>query len=83
MRRRTPRKQMKRIHVGSRVRIADGMILNAALRSPAERRPEPGQMVWAGRDASVTGYQRDAGNRWLYALKDAPGLWPEEWIDPI
>ncbi len=83
MRRRTPRRQMKRIHVGSRVRIAVGMILNAALCWPAERRPEPGQMVWAGRDASVTGYQRAAGNRSLYALKDAPGLWPEEWIDPI
>jgi hypothetical protein len=55
------RKQMKRIHVGSRVRIAEGTILNAALRWPAERRPEPGQMVWAGRDASVTGYQRGAG----------------------
>jgi hypothetical protein len=40
-------------------------------------------MVWAGRDASVTGYQRGAGNRSLYALKDAPGLWPEEWLDPI
>ncbi len=76
-------RQMKRIHVGSRVRIADGTILNAALRWPAEHRPEPGQMVWAGRDASVTGYQRGAGNRSLYTLKDAPGLWPEEWIDPI
>ncbi len=59
------------------------MVLNAALRGPAERRPEPGQMVWAGWVASVTGYRRDAGNRSLYALKDAPGLWPEEWIDPI
>jgi WS/DGAT/MGAT family acyltransferase len=68
------RKQMKRIHVGSRVRIADGATLHAALRGPAERRPEPGQMLWTGRDASVTGYQRGAGNRSLYALKDAPGL---------
>ncbi|MEJ2336927.1 MAG: hypothetical protein P8Y26_15040 [Gemmatimonadales bacterium] len=74
---------MKRIHVGSRVRIADGTTLHAALRGPAERRPEPGQMLWAGRDASVTGYQRGAGNHSLYALKDAPGLWPEEWLDPI
>jgi hypothetical protein len=56
-----PRKQLKRIHVGSRVRSADGTILDAALRWPAERWPEPGQMVWAGRDASVTGYQRGAG----------------------
>ena len=76
-------KQMKRIHIGSRVRIADGTILDAALRWPSERRPEPGQMVWAGRDASVTGYRRGVGNRPLYALKDAPGLWPEEWIDSI
>ena len=74
---------MKQIHVGSRVRIADGTILSAALRGPAERRPEPGQMLLAGRDASVTGYQRGAGDRSLYALKGAPGLWPEEWIDPI
>jgi len=76
-------KQMKRIHIGSRVRIADGTILDAALRSPTEHRPEPGQMVWAGRDANVTGYRRGVGNRPLYALKDAPGLWPEEWIDSI
>ena len=74
---------MKQIHVGSRVRIADGTILNAALRCPVERRPEPGQMVWAGRDTSVTGYQRGAGDCSLYALKGAPGLWPEEWVDPI
>jgi hypothetical protein len=40
-------------------------------------------MLWAGRDASVTGYQRGADNRSLYALKDAPGLWPEEWLDPL
>jgi hypothetical protein len=74
---------MKRVHVGSRVRIADRPILDAALRGPAERRPEPGQMVWAGRDTSVMGYQRRPGNCPLYALKNAPGLWPEEWIDPI
>jgi hypothetical protein len=73
---------MKRIHVSSRVRIADGTILNAALRGPAKRRPAPGQMVWAGRAASVIGYQRGAGNRSLYTLTGAPGLWPEEWIDP-
>jgi hypothetical protein len=77
------RGQMTRVHVGSRVRIADGAILNAALRGPAERRPEPGQMTWAGRDASVIGYQRGAGNGSLYALKGAPGLWAEDWIDPI
>ena len=74
---------MKRIQVGSRVRIADGAILHAALGWPAERRPEPGQMLWAGRDTSVTGYRRSAGDRSLYALKEAPGLWPEEWVDPI
>ena len=74
---------MKQIHVGSRVRIADGTILNAALRCPVERRPEPAQMLWAGRDTSVSGYQRSAGGRSLYALQGAPGLWPEEWVDPI
>jgi hypothetical protein len=30
-----------------------------------------------------TDNQRGAGNRSLYALKDAPGLWPEQWLDPI
>jgi hypothetical protein len=74
---------MKQIHVGSRVRIAAATILDAVLRCPPNRRPEPGQMVCAGRDTSVTGYQRGAGDRSLYALKGAPGLWSEEWVDPI
>jgi len=74
---------MKQMQVGSRVRIADGAVLHTALHGPAERRPEPGQMLWAGRDASVTGYQRGAGDRSLYALKGAPGLWPEEWLGLI
>ena len=74
---------MKRIRVGSRVRIAAAASPHAAPGCPAERRPEPGQMVWAGRDTSVTGYQRGSGDRSLYALKGAPGLWPEEWVDPI
>ena len=75
---------MKRIHLGSSVRIADGAILLEALRRwPSDLRPEPDQMVWAGRKASVTGYRRRPEGRSLYALKDAPGLWPEEWIDPL
>jgi hypothetical protein len=72
-----------RIHLGSSVRIADGAVLLAALRGQADLRPEPGQMLWAGRKTSVTGYRRSPENGSLYALKDAPGLWPEEWIDPI
>jgi hypothetical protein len=40
-------------------------------------------MLWAGRHASVTGYRRGGGNTSLYALKDAPGFWAEEWIDPV
>ena len=74
---------MKQIHIGSRVRVADGTTLVAALRGPVERRPEPGQMVSAGRDTLVLAYHRGAGNRSLYALKAAPGLWPEEWVTPI
>lgn len=70
---------MTRIHLGSRVRIADG----AALYAATGLRPEPGQMLWAGREASVTGYRRSPDDRSLYALKGAPGLWLEEWIDPI
>jgi hypothetical protein len=57
--------------------------MTAALGLPAERRPEPGQMVLAGRLARVTRYLRDARERSMYALQDAPGLWPEEWLDPI
>ena len=72
-----------RIHLGSSVRIADGAVLLAALRGQADLRPEPGQMLWAGRKASVTGYRRRPEGRSLYALKDAPGLWAEEWIDPL
>lgn len=74
---------MTQIHLGSSVRIADGAVLLAALHWPADLRPEPGQMLWAGRKASVTGYRRRPEGRSLYALKDAPGLWSEEWIDPI
>ena len=74
---------MTRIHLGSCVRIADGAVLLAALRSPKDLRPEPDQMPWAGREASVTGYRRSPDDRSLYALKGAPGLWLEEWIDPI
>jgi hypothetical protein len=76
-------KTTKRIPIGSRVRVADEMILARMLRGPEDRRPEPGQMLWAGRDASVAGYRRGSGNRSLYVLEGAEGLWPEEWIDPI
>ena len=35
-------------------------------------------------DAKVTGYRRSPEDDLsLYALKGAPGLWPEEWIHPI
>jgi len=40
-------------------------------------------MLWGGREASVTGYRRSPEDRSLYVLKGAPGLWLEEWIDPI
>jgi hypothetical protein len=40
-------------------------------------------MLWAGRRTSVTGYRRGTGDASLYDLKDAPGLWPEEWLDAI
>jgi len=73
---------MKRIHLGSRVRIA-GAALQGALRSPKDLRPDPGQMLWASRQARVTGYRRGPEDRSLYTLEGAPGLWQEEWIDPI
>ena len=74
---------MKRIQLGACVRVADGSTLAAALRGAAGLRPEPNQMLCAGRGASVAGYRRGAGGRPLYALTGAPGLWPEEWIDPL
>jgi hypothetical protein len=74
---------MKHVHVGSRVRIADTRTLVATLRGLAERRPEPGQMLWAGRSASVTGYRRGPNDASLYELKDAPGLWLEAWLEAI
>ena len=40
-------------------------------------------MLWAGRQTSVTGYRRSSEDRSYYVLRDAPGLWSEEWIDPI
>jgi len=79
----TQRTGRKRIHLGSRVRTGSRTTLLAALRHPSERKPEPGQLVRAGRETSVTGYQRGPGNRPLYALRDAPGLWAEEWLDPL
>jgi hypothetical protein len=80
-----PSDSQMRISVGSRVRIADAAVLGAALLSPSERRPEPGQMVCAGRDTHVAGYRRGDGDglRSMYALKDVPGLWSEEWIAPL
>lgn len=73
----------KQIHVGARVGTADRATLQTALLGPAGGRPEPGQMAWAGRETRVTGYRRGAGGRSLYLLDDAPGLWSEDWIDPL
>ena len=70
----------KRFQIGSRVRIAAGAALfDAAVGF----QPEPGQMLWAGRESIVTGYRRSADDRPLFALRGAPGFWSEEWIDPI
>jgi hypothetical protein len=81
--RREKSRKEKQIHLGSRVRITDGAVLHAALRWPVDLRPAPGQMLWADRTTSVTGYRRSPEGRSLYVLKGAPGLWPEGWIDPL
>jgi len=73
----------KPIHIHSLVRVADRAALTAALHEPADRRPEPGQMLWAGRQACVTGYRRSAGGRPSYVLEGAPGVFAEEWLDSI
>jgi len=70
----------KRFQIGSRVRIAAG---TALLDVAKVFRPEPGQMVWAGRESIVIGYRRSVDDRPLFALRGAPGFWSEEWIDPI
>ena len=70
---------MKQIFIGSRIRVAGETVLHAA----KDLRPEPGQMLWAGREANVTDYRRSSDDRPMYALKGAPGLWLEEWIDPV
>jgi hypothetical protein len=74
---------MKPIRVGAQVRIASWAVLNAALRRLADLRPEPGQMLCAGRRAEVTGYRRGAADRPLYELRDTPGLWREDWLEAI
>jgi hypothetical protein len=73
----------KAVHIHSLVRVADRAALTAALQEPADRRPEPGQMLWAGRQAWVTGYRLSAGGRPSYVLKGAPGVFAEEWLDSI
>jgi len=73
------RTAMKQIFIGSRICIAGETVLHAA----KGLRPEPGQMLWAGREANVTGYRRSPDDRPLYALKGAPGFWLEEWIDTV
>jgi hypothetical protein len=79
----TARRAPKRIQLGARVRVADAALLAGALRGPAALRPEPGQMLWSGRTASVTGYRLGADGRPRYMLSGAPGLWLGEWIDPV
>ena len=66
------------IQLGSLVRIAGAAALNAASQFP-----EPGQMVWAGREARVIDYRHGPDGRPLFVLKGAPGLWLKEWIEPI
>lgn len=77
-----PGRPAKPIHVGSSVRIVGRPVLDAALRRATGRRPEPAQMRWAGRAATVAGVRLGNGSVALYVLREAPGLWPEAWIDP-
>lgn len=74
---------MQRARLGSRVRTVDQAALIAALRLPAALRPEPGQMLWASRTAKVVGYRKGPKGRPSYVLSGVPGLWPEEWLDPL
>lgn len=69
------------MHLGDRVRVVGTAALLAALRGPSGRRPEPAQMLWADRESRVVGYRRGRDGRSLFTLKDAPGLWREEWLE--
>lgn len=72
---------MPRITVGSRVRILDRAELEAFLGAVPHERPAPAQFEGAGRRTQVVGVQLDTGEP-LYTLRDAPGVWREEWLRP-
>jgi len=73
---------MKKIEIGSRVRVVDAAVLADALRRREGLRPAPGQMLCGGRPARVTSYHRSPEGGALYALDAVPGLWPEAWLEP-
>jgi hypothetical protein len=40
-------------------------------------------MLCAGHRAQVIGFRRGPADRPLYLLRDVPGLWAEDWLEPI
>jgi len=73
---------VRRIAVGSNVRVAERAELEAFLGSldPRER-PAPEQFAAAGCRARVVGVRVGSGEP-LYVLRDLPGLWREDWLRP-
>ena len=73
---------MRRIAVGSNVRIVDRPELEAFLSPPdPHAQPAPGQFEGAGRRTRVLGVRLDSGEP-LYVLRDLPGLWRGAWLRP-
>jgi hypothetical protein len=73
---------VRRIAVGSLVRIVDRPELEAFLASPDAQRPQPAQFGAAGRCVRVVGVRLD-GEEPLYLLRDLPGTWREDWLRPL
>jgi len=69
--------------LGAWVRVAERPALEAAVRDPdPASRPQPRQLLAAGRPARVVGVRLDRGEP-RYTLEGQPGLWRPGWLRPL
>jgi len=69
--------------LGAWVRVAERPVLEAAVRDPdPSSRPQPRQILAAGRPARVVAVRLDRGEP-RYALEAQPGLWRPGWLRPL